>query len=182
MTRQSFRTPGYDCRRGVCPHTPKCNPRDAGIDGGRYHWVVRNDASDLAAVVHVFAADFPDVTPEEIRFRRGDRPIGGVAIHAAFPTDREDILKGKKPEVCEFLGKPCWVAWESSLALEKFVPAMARDDRGVPVFEQPEAFWAAVEAFLVAKATMLYEARTDTKWKLCPCCKGEGTVAITVVP
>lgn len=180
MERKSYKVPGYDCRRGVCPHTPKCNPRDAGIDGGRYYWTLCNAAGDLIVVVHVFAADFPEATPAEIRVRRGDRPIGGVAIHAAFPTEREDILKGKKPEPCEFLGKPCWVVWESSLALEKFVPVMARDDHGVPTYAQPEAFWAAVEAFLTAREPTILADRADTKWKVCSCCNGEGTVPVAV--
>ena len=182
MERKSIRVPGYDCRRGPCPHTPKCNTHDAGIDGGRYYYIVRE--GDLALVLHVLAADFPYTVPLEVRRDRGTL-IGGVSIHAPFPTSREEVLEaaqGKKQAPCDFLdGKPCWNAWNSWTHIENLASVMVRGEYGAAAFTQPEAFWLALEALLTEKAPAILEARADTKWHVCPQCHGDGTVEVVTI-
>lgn len=173
MERISHRESGYDCRV-ECKHDRK---GDHGIHGGRYLWSVRD--GDVAVVLAVFAADYPETVEQRSRFRREKGLLGSVFVHATFPTERSDLLKPPHPN-CDFLGgQACWEIWDSTLATDDFKPVVAFHSEGGPLFDQPETFWQALEAWLTERAPGFRESRIDTKWKLCPCCKGEQTVPVT---
>ncbi len=183
MKRISHRRSGYDCLHAPCQHTPK---GDHGISGGAYHWAVVDGDVALSAMVHT--QEFPETVPKAKRdemarreaedIRRGLGPTGSIGYHSAFPPTREDVLNGPTKEPCDLLDVPCYNAGDSYLAIrEELRPVMAFDANGLPTFEQPEAFWLALEAKLRRRAATLRAERADLKWKVCPTC-GQGTVEV----
>lgn len=178
MKRLSFKRPGYDCIRAVCQHTPK---GDHGISGGDYWWSVVTDEGDIALVLHLHADDWPETIPADIReqmwrSRRGDRPLGSLDLHTAFPPAR-DALLSQPAGLCEYLKVPCHNGGSWCLATERFIDVLAYDDVGRLLFEQPEAFWVRLEEEAQKRIPAIRERGAEVaRWVLCPTCHGEQTV------
>lgn len=174
MKRIEWHTPGFDCRAD-CQHTPK---GDHGISGGRHVFAVQTDEGDVAVVLDLFGAEFPDTVPADVRARmmedRAIDPMPSISYHAAFPTEREDV--GKRGERdCRVLkpGAGCFVVAQYSDVGRWF-----RAVGGVSGRVQSEEVWLALEAMLASRVEEIRGNDARKKWMVCPCCEGQAFVPV----
>jgi len=167
--RQAVIVPGWDCIAHPCGQYG-CG-KDPGSSHGRHNdeWMfaVTNETEDVVLTLTINSGVTPCCAPEP-------PDASDLSCHIAWPTSREQIKINAPPQHCSFVRGGCYVYFTTCLGARKFgekyfVPELKT--------EQPEAFWAALEARAIELEKSARSERADTKWARCPHCDATGTVA-----
>lgn len=165
---------GYDCRSGVCerPKVHRPSPHGTGCGGygirnDDWWYAVADDARGVALSLLVYSEN---VRGKEQAHKRGYLMVAGLAVHPAYPTDRESVRRGTTPSDCEFLsaGK-CFSFSPDDISTEKALQALLIED-----FKQTDQFWAEFERCFEKAAKEAEAERADTRWQRCQHCDATG--------
>lgn len=178
LRREARASRGWDCIAGPClrddpPAAPdgdgRCTRgRDHGRHGDEWRYAVVSADRLVATSLVVYTSNMPAWTPAEMQ---GDAPPRGADLTTcvAFPFLRRHLAE-PQPTRCALLAS-CRTFDTRALEAGKFFQKHGRAS-----FEQPEAFWLALEAWheeADARARRTKAEEVDG-WHRCPTCDGTG--------
>lgn len=172
LKRFSSKRPGHDCIRHPCGRNGcGTNPGSGhGIADETWQYAVSDGVVALSLTVG--SGSYPESVPPRCLPDEIKVPTGRwLHVHAAFPTDREDVARGKLGSECEYVDSGrCFDAHMSALDADNLYRVC-----GGKSFEQSEGFWEGMEAAWRVRAQPHYERRADDYLR-CPHCDGTGAV------
>lgn len=171
LRRITHTRPGYDCIEKPCG-VHGCGTRP-GSSHGRHSdewWYVVTDGA-FALSLRVFTNVLNNKPWPPGKAPGGTYPMGAdLSGHTDRATSEDDIREGSTGDLCEYIdGGRCWTAWTSGIAASEFVK-----ENAVDIFEQPDAFWRALESRWREIRDHVEENRPRVRQ--CACCAGSGVV------
>lgn len=181
MRRITKIKPGFDCTKGKCEVegvTPerkrRCETTDGGnhgASGDEWYFVVTDD--EFALSLSVLTSSYRG---DRDHFRFPARRVRGAYLsgHAIWPQQEEEVRSGR-PNDCEWMAsEKCYESGSSYRAADTFFTEHGDQDRQ----EQPETFWAAMEAEHAERKQRAIANRVDLAWRRCEARDGRGIVNV----